>query len=172
MIKKILILLTLFIITGIFYYNIASYSERTTLFVARVIDGDTIETSTGQKLRLLGINTPERNNPGYSEAKEFLIYLIENKSIQVEITGMDRYQRGLSYLFIDNKNINEIILKKGLGTLYYYDKDQYYNNLYNAEKDARIKGRGIWKKSSNSKCIELIELRYKEERSIKIKKYL
>jgi endonuclease YncB( thermonuclease family) len=54
--KKTIVLTFLFITSGIFYYQLVSTEERTTVFVARVIDGDTIELDSGQKLRLKGIN--------------------------------------------------------------------------------------------------------------------
>ena len=81
--KKTIILTLLFITSGIFYYQLVSTEERTTVFVARVIDGDTIELDSGQKLRLKGINTPEKSIIGYTEAKDFLKELSENKSLKL-----------------------------------------------------------------------------------------
>jgi endonuclease YncB( thermonuclease family) len=160
--KKTIVLTFLFITSGIFYYQLVSTNERTTVFVARVIDGDTIELDSGQKLRLKGINTPEKSIIGYEEAKDFLKKLSENKSLNAEIMGIDKYGRGLSYIFIDNQNINELILEKGLGTLYYYEEDGYYKDLKNAEEIARKNEIGIWKKSPDANCLELLELKETE----------
>ena len=160
--KKTIVLTFLFITSGIFYYQLVSTEERTTVFVARVIDGDTIELDSGQKLRLKGINTPEKSIIGYAEANDFLKKLSENKSLNAEIIGTDKYGRGLSYIFIDNQNINELILKKGLGTLYYYEKDSYYKDLKRAENIAREKEIGIWEKSPDANCLELLELKETE----------
>lgn len=56
--------------------------------VDRIIDGDTIE-SGNQSIRLLGINTPERGEKYYKEAKEFLGNNIFNKTVQLEF-GRDK----------------------------------------------------------------------------------
>jgi len=126
--------------------------------VTRIIDGDTIETELG-KIRLAGINTPEKSMEGYEEAKNFLsLYL--DREIEVEIKEKDRYQRNLAYIFFQNKMINEEILTKGLGHLYYYSEDKYTEKLKKSEQKARKQEIGIWRKSNDkcASCIILIEL--------------
>ncbi|MBM3233966.1 thermonuclease family protein [Candidatus Pacearchaeota archaeon] len=139
--------------------------ERITINVTRVIDGDTIETEIG-KVRLLGINTPEKKNPGYQEAKDFLVQF-EGKKIELEDRGKDKYQRTLGYLYYQNKLINSEILKFGLATLYVYNKDENYQELEKAEKYAREQEIGLWKKSENYGCIKLTELKYQEQERCK-----
>src|SRR3989344_853698 len=128
--KKTLIFAILFIISGFFYYNFTGSVVKETYEakIIRVVDGDTIELDNGQKVRLRGINTPEK-----------------------------------SMSFYKDENINELVIKNGFGTLYYYEEDEYYNNLKNAEEFARLNGAGIWKKSLNYGCLELIMLKYEEE---------
>ena len=153
--KKNLILLFLFAISGILYYNIlVDIDNSKTVIVGRVIDGDTFETKDGEKIRILGINTPEKNEPLYPEAKEFLIKEIENKSIEIDIKDSDRYGRTLAHI-----DKNKDLLENGLAYLYYYEKDSYYNALKKAEESARNSKLGLWKKSPNENCIELIELK-------------
>jgi endonuclease YncB( thermonuclease family) len=160
---KSIFILVLFLISGFFYYNLTdSKTTISTIEVARVIDGDTIESITLQKVRLKGINTPERGMLGSSEAVDFLEEKILNKAVEIVSFGADKYGRTLGFLILDNKNINAEILKRGLASLYYYEKDEFYNEMENAEEFARLNGLGIWKKSSNMPCIELIELRFKE----------
>lgn len=160
---KSIIIIILFIISGIFYYQISdTTNEFETIQVKRVIDGDTIESTNGQKIRLKGINTPEKSMPFYNDATEFSKN-IENKSVMIKSYGVDRYGRTLAYVFFNKKNINEEILLRGLGTLYYYEKDDYYSELKEAEEFARLNQNGIWKKSSNANCIKLIELKYEEQ---------
>jgi micrococcal nuclease len=160
---KKLILIFLIISSGILYYDLTEpkSSEKTKINVTRVIDGDTFEDFSGQKYRLKGINTPEKSQDYYEEAKEFLKSL-ENNSAIIENNGRDRYGRILAHVFKNNQHINEEILKKGLGTLYYYDKDKYYKNLEKAESSARKNQKGIWKKSPNENCLTLIKLKEKE----------
>ncbi len=162
MLKK-LIIIFLVISSGIFYYTLTGsvvYEEFTSK-VIRVIDGDTFETDIG-KIRLKGINAPEKSMFLYEESKNFLKNTIANKTIALESYSIDKYGRTLAYAFYNGKNINEEILKEGLGTLYYYEKDSHYKKLEKAEEFARLNEIGIWKKSADSYCLELIKLKYKE----------
>lgn len=160
---KTIIIIALFIISGIFYYQISGTTTNSKIFqVDRVIDGDTLKLTNGQTVRLKGINTPEKSMPFSNEATIFLKN-IENKSVKIKSYGVDKYGRTLAYIFLDNKNINKEILLRGLGTLYYYGEDDYYSEFKKAEKLARLNKKGLWKESSNTNCIELIELKYKEQ---------
>lgn len=129
-------------------------------FVKRVIDGDTIVLEGDIKVRLKGINTPEKNMLYYQESTDFLKNLLENRSIKIRHYGQDKYGRYLGYIFIQNKNINELLVREGLAHIYYYEEDEYYNKLLRAEKYARRKNLGIWKKSESYDCFNLIELDY------------
>ncbi|MCK5321363.1 thermonuclease family protein [Candidatus Pacearchaeota archaeon] len=161
---KHLFLIVLFISSCIFYYQLTEETVRTSnTIVARVIDGDTLELTNGQKIRLKGINTPEKSMPFNQEATEFVRQLVEDKSITIESHGIDKYGRTLAYIFIDGKNINKKILEEGLATLYYYEKDKHYDELKQAEEFARLNQKGLWEKSPNANCLELIELKYKEQ---------
>ncbi|MCK5449354.1 thermonuclease family protein [Candidatus Pacearchaeota archaeon] len=155
----------LFISSCIFYYQITEDTnpETSNSIVTRIIDGDTIELINGQKIRLKGINTPEKSMPFSQEATEFLEQLILNQSIKIESHGTDKYGRILAYIFLEEKNINKELLGEGLATLYYYEKDKYYDELKNTEEFARLNQKGLWKKSPNSNCLKLIELKYKEQ---------
>ena len=159
-----IILLILFFTSGFFYYQFTTHAiiEKTEAKVTRVIDGDTIEIDTGQKLRLKGINTPEKKFDYSKQATELVMGLIENKTIEIESYGFDKYGRLLAYVFYKNKNINKKLLKNGLATLYYYEKDSYYKEMKEAEEFARVNGFGLWKTSSKNSCLKLIELKYKE----------
>ena len=164
---KTIAILLLIILSGIFYYYLTEptgnvIKEKQTAQVIRVIDGDTLETNLG-KIRLLGINTPEKKQPFHDEAEEFLNNLTLNKTVELEITGKDKYDRYLAYIFIDNEIINQKVLENGFANLYYYGKDQYYDQMKNSEEFARKNELGIWKKSSKSFCVSLIELDYTEE---------
>jgi len=167
---KPLLILLLILISGVFYYNLTgntiSNQETITTNVTRIIDGDTIETQLGN-IRLLGINTPEKSQPYYQEAKDFLKDNLEGKQVELELQGKDKYSRYLGYAFYNNKLINEEIIKQGLATLYYYGTDSHKEELTKAEESARLNNLGLWKKSSNFSCIKLISLEYKDEGNCK-----
>ena len=135
--------------------------ERVQVNLTRVIDGDTIDTELG-KIRLLGINTPEKKQPFYQEAKDFLVQYT-GKQIELENHGKDKYDRTLGYLYYSNTLMNSLILEKGLATLYVYEKDSNYNKLKQSEQTAKEKELGLWKKSNLSGCIELVKLDYVEK---------
>ena len=62
--------------------------------VTKVIDGDTIETSTRQKpVRIQGIDTPEKGQSGYGAAKQKLADLVEGKKVTVTPVATDTYGR-------------------------------------------------------------------------------
>jgi len=139
--------------------------ERVMVNVTRVIDGDTFEAGD-LKVRLLGINTPEKNYIYYEEAKSFLLE-IQGREVELEKHGKDKYDRELGYVFSGDVLINKKILEKGLGSLYYYGKDDYFSDMKKAEEKARKQERGIWKKSDNYGCVELVELKWEEQERCK-----
>lgn len=164
---KHIIITILFLTSSLFYYNLTeSSSFLKTTQVTRIIDGDTIKIQNDQTLRLLGINTPEKNQPYYQEAKQFLIQQIQNKTIEIEIHSVDKYGRTLAYVFLHNQNINTEILSQGLATLYYYDKDSHYQELKQAEELARLNQLGLWKKSPNANCIKITNFKTDEPESL------
>ena len=107
-----------------------TFSVRTSVFIERIIDGDTIESDIGN-IRLLGINTPERGEKYYNEARDFLKKKIENKTVELEFTGVthDKYRRVLAYVFLENKNINIELVENGFANYYFYGGKDRYSNL-------------------------------------------
>ena len=105
----ILLILVLFVINYGFlndaFEKFLNTSEK--VHVDRIIDGDTIE-SNSTSIRLLGINTPERGELYFEEAKEFLEEEILNKTVTLKYgkDRRDKYNRTLAYVFLDNININ------------------------------------------------------------------
>ncbi len=155
-------------LTGKSIINSPVEYSRETVFITRVIDGDTIETDIGT-IRLLGINTPEKKKPYYQEAKDFLINEIENKSVELlrDKEDVDRYERKLRYVFYENRLINVEIVERGLATTFMLDdlNEKYKSKFVNAEKFARDNEIGLWKKSNDkcASCIKLVELKPNED---------
>ncbi len=144
-------------------YNSNSVGEYG--IVTKVVDGDTVHVNINGKdetIRLLGINTPEKKKPYYTEAKDFLNSEIENKSVQLltEGEGVDRYGRKLRHVFYENRFINVEIVENGFATTFMLDGLKYKDKFVNAEKFAMNGGKGLWKKSNDecSGCIRLVLL--------------
>lgn len=152
-----LVLLILILLSGILYYFYSAEGAKTSLVVNKVIDGDTLDTSFG-RVRLLGINTPEKEQPFYPEARDYLKQF-EGRQLGFEIREKDKYGRFLAYVFDGGELVNKNILQRGLANLYYYGEDEYYSEMKKAEEGARKNEIGIWKKSNNSLCIEMTDFK-------------
>ncbi len=126
-----------------------SSSETSEAEVTQVIDGDTIVIAGGYHVRYIGIDTPEKDEPYYSEAKNANQALVEGKVIRLErdTTDKDKYGRLLRYIYINKTFINAEIVRQGYA--YVYPKDlfpdiKYYDLLKEAEAEAQREERGIW----------------------------
>lgn len=123
--------------------------------VSRVIDGDTIELESGQKVRYIGIDTPEtvdpRRNPQCfgKEASLRNQELVENKEVYLEkdVSETDRYGRLLRYVYLEENgiSINEQLVKEGYAATSSYPPDiKYQEKLKVAEQEARDNQKGLW----------------------------
>ncbi|MEN7982130.1 MAG: thermonuclease family protein [Nanoarchaeota archaeon] len=142
--------------------------ESEKIKIQRVIDGDTIKANN-KSIRLLGINSPEKGEPYFNEAKEFLEKLILNKTIKLESTKQDLYGRTLAYLFLKNENVNLAIVKNGFANPYFPEgKQKYYSEFQNSWKKCTEDNLNICKKSKD-KCAECVTLKnfdYKNQKII------
>ena len=122
------------------------YPPAVTVRCIRVIDGDTIKIRIGEgsepeNVRLIGINTPERGEPGYKEARAFVVRLCHDKDVRIEFDRVvrDRYKRLLGYIFAPGPDggpdifVNAELLKTGHAKYYgYFSTDRYDEILKNS----------------------------------------
>lgn len=87
----------------------------------RIIDGDTFETSKGETIRLLCVDTPEIGENGYEEASDYLSSLILGKDITIEREGFDNYNRTLAWIYSGDVLVNKEIVDNGFGELFEYN---------------------------------------------------
>lgn len=99
-----------------------AFGESIRGVVINVIDGDTItllEKTPEQKrtcrIRLEGIDTPERGQNGYEGAKEYLEKLICGETVTVKYSQHDRYGRILGEVWYGKVFVNEELVKDGMG---------------------------------------------------------
>ncbi len=130
----------------------------TTTKVTRVIDGDTFETETGEKVRLVGINAPEISDIFGQEAKQYLSDLIENKTVDLQTDNIsndrDRYQRLLRYVILDVIDINKKMITDGFATAYlkyHFSKSEEYRQ---AQLTATKENLGMWGNGSKDEIIK------------------
>jgi micrococcal nuclease len=123
-----------------------------TATVTRVIDGDTIDIATGQRVRYIGIDTPEvyPEREAYGmEAWQANRNLVEGKKVRLEkdISETDKYSRLLRYVYVDDTLVNAELVRLGLAEAKAYPPDTRYQDLLEQlEVEARQAGRGMWAK--------------------------
>ena len=93
------------------------------VFIKDCYDGDTCTSLNGEKIRLACIDTPElkgwKADPKPAkEARDFVNKLVANEEVSIKRITHDKYGRTVSELFKDEVNIQELIVKKGLGEIY------------------------------------------------------
>lgn len=122
-------------------------SSDQALTVKAVIDGDTFELSDGRIIRLIGVDTPETGEPIYFESIAFADSILSSKIIKIEYDkeDTDRYGRLLVYLYIDEGQVNQMIIAKGFGLVYLFKNNiKYADKLIRVQKRARTSKSGIW----------------------------
>ncbi len=119
--------------------------------VVRVIDGDTVELSGHERLRLLGIDAPEYGEPYYDSAKAYLVRAVMGRQVRVQFGSRrrDGYGRLLGYIYIDTTLINTEILRRGYAWMYLFPDNLrdvgMLNLLYAAQRGALADTAGVWR---------------------------
>lgn len=127
--------------------------------VTDVIDGDTIDLGDGQRIRLIGINTPEREQPFFEEASDFLKNRLDGKQVEIEYDQerLDQYDRTLAYIWLGDVLINQEVLAQGLAIAYSIPPNVRYEQVFlAAEQAAQNAGVGIWRPASANVVIRFI----------------
>ncbi|MEI7904923.1 MAG: thermonuclease family protein [Candidatus Firestonebacteria bacterium] len=161
------IMATLMLIGGMFTYNVFT-SSRSQIkpvivpeagklygpYMARyVIDGDTIILSTGDRVRLKGIDAPELHHPILpaqrfgEESKAYLEQQVKGREIMLEFDSgdsKDMYDRALAYIFCKGVDINGEMIRMGYAYAYVFKSHKREQEYKHFEKEARDKKRGLW----------------------------
>ena len=136
-----------------------SYTASATSSITKIYDGDTITLSTGERVRLLQIDTPELVPAECfgQEARTALISLLATSgelSLRTDpkLDKVDRYGRLLRYVFIGNTNVNLRLVELGAAAPYFYkgDRGQYSSQILKAARNAKAKSLGLWKSCPGS----------------------
>ena len=145
-------------------YGVHDYSN---ILVARAIDGDTLELADRERVRLIGIDTPEtRFNSKLARdmkrsgddaatiiamgkrASDFTKTLAEGKRVRLEfdVERRDRYGRLLAYVYLpDGTMLNEELLREGYAQVYTFPPNvRYVDRFLRLQRTARENKRGLW----------------------------
>jgi endonuclease YncB( thermonuclease family) len=129
--------------------------------VSRVVDGDTIILDidgTSERLRLIGIDTPESVHPDgernveYGKiASAYTTSMLEEQNvfIELDVQERDRYGRLLAYVYIDGIMLNKLLLQEGHAMVSTYPPNVKYIEDFTAlQEKARENGYGLWNQSN------------------------
>lgn len=104
------------------------YVYKATILLA--VDGDTLDVRVDlgfrifheMRLRLYGVNTPERGQPGYLEARESLLQYVGKEAQVVSHKPQDKYGRWLAEVSVDGVSLSESLISNKLGVPYFGGK--------------------------------------------------
>jgi micrococcal nuclease len=142
--------------------------DYTNILVTRAVDGDTLVLENGERVRLIGIDTPEMHVSSklYRDAQrsqedvstiqkmgrqsyEFTKQLVEGKrvSLEFDVDKHDKYDRLLAYVYLkDGTFVNAEIVKQGYASLMTFPPNVKYWDLFQElYREARENKRGLWK---------------------------
>lgn len=145
--KKFILIMLIFLVS--------CQAEEDLYTVTRVVDGDTFVIDTGEKVRMILINTPEsvhwdedKNTPFGDLASEYSKELLEGVkvSLEIDVSDTDQYGRLLRYVYLeDGTFVNELLVKEGYAQVASYPPDiKYLDIIQAAETHARENNQGLW----------------------------
>lgn len=130
--------------------------------VSKVIDGDTVVLESGETVRYIGIDSPERSNCYSDEATEGNRALVEGKEVRLEkdVSEKDKYGRLLRFLYIaegadQDVFVNDYLVRQGFAMAYRYPPDVAFSDQFEqAEQEARDNNRGLWNSCTSASSSE------------------
>jgi micrococcal nuclease len=134
----------------------------TTYRVLRVVDGDTIEieiNGTKEKVRFIGVDTPESVHPDASRnveygkiASDFTKDRLDgsNVTLELDVQERDRYGRILAYVYLNGTMFNKTLLEEGHAQVAMYPPNvKYVDDFTKLQESARNAKKGIWQYESS-----------------------
>ncbi len=118
-------------------------------FVEYVIDGDTVVIDTGERVRYIGMDTPEAGEPFYEEARERNRALVGGKKVRLvfcDAERRDKYGRLLAWVYSDGVFVNKRLVEEGLARKFPVPPCGRfrYGEFKKAEDLARARKLGLW----------------------------
>lgn len=127
--------------------KVSEQSTNHSGLVVKIYDGDTYEIlmpdKTVKKIRMEGIDAPEKGMPFYSVSKKYLGTLCFQQEVNLTIKGTDRYNRTIARAYLkDGRELSEEMVRAGYAWHFIkYSQDVRLDSL---EKIARAEKAGLW----------------------------
>jgi hypothetical protein len=192
--KEVWIIIWLFL--GIFIVNygvvdawlVETFIDYEEGIVERIIDGDTVvitdyglqitdkirgkisdvgDQKSEVRVRMLGINSPEKGEVGSDEAQAFLEEMILGERVRLYFDGAktDRYGRTLAYIFLNGENVNLESVRQGFSNFYFpAGKQRFYGDFVDAWRECLLSDMGICQKAKLEAGNQKLELGQEDKR--------
>lgn len=130
------------------------------LAISKFVDGDTFwvinQKGQNEKIRLIGINTPEARRTGRTEveyfgkeASDYVKKILIGRKVRLEydVQRYDRYKRTLAYVYLDDGTfLNALLVKEGHASTATFPPNVRFSEYFvNLEREARHRKKGMWK---------------------------
>ncbi len=152
--------LALLVIFSVLLPSLCAASSKSEGVVHWVIDGDTFELKNGQRIRLIGVDSPEyqpwKRKPEFygKEASLYLRHLLNKKKVrlQKDAQAKDNYGRTLAYVYLENGEfVNLLLVQKGYAKAKNYPPNNRYRDLLKkAQQEAKQNKRGLWNRAKTA----------------------
>ena len=136
------------------YYRLGGFRETEGKYkVEKVLDGDSFVIGLNQSVRLANLDAPQLEFCYGKEAKENIEDLILEKYVRIEDAGRDHFGRIIGMVYLDDKLVNEIIVRNGWakyqtgGT----ENKEITELMKKSAKEAKEKGLGVWSRKCYQK---------------------
>ena len=140
----------------------AEETQDYNMTVTEVVDGDTFDLGNEERVRIIGINTPEKGRPFSDEATEALSEMIMGKEVTLvndsKNDDVDTSGRLLRHVYVDGISVNYEMIRMGMAFWYPYssgtDMDESYQEAQESAANDHV---GLWTESQYNITIDYIE---------------
>jgi endonuclease YncB( thermonuclease family) len=131
--------------------NVRKIPEQIMATVRFAVDGDTVELTTGERVRYIGVDTPEKGECYYEEAKAFNKEFVQGKRVRLErdVSDRDQFGRLLRYVsLIDGPTVIDMsrsLIGEGYGKAVFIEPDVSRFHSYRVDEGRALQANlGIW----------------------------
>ena len=163
-------ILIFLLFTSISFFSVASCPHASwdkTVIVKSINDGDTVTLEDGQRVRFIGIDTPEVNHRNLSKSDAYAVdakklierYIRKGDKLHLvfDQTKYDKYGRMLAYVYSKTgRNLALLQLQSGFAKHWVVGKnDKFWKCFQQAERQARLRKKGLWSDFSPIKADQI-----------------
>ncbi len=129
--------------------------------VKQVYDGDTILLDDGRKVRYLGINAPEYQEPFYLKAKRLNESLVLGERVRLEFgeEGTDTFNRLLAYVYVGDQMVNARLVQEGLAHAFFIGPRRRHDGLLlRLQDEAKQRKLGMWSARARPRDLKITSI--------------